>query len=154
MKGTTLMSTETVDERFVKSFDQMVGARVLVLKIDSAVTSILAHSEPVLALMNLGRVSKDRALMRDIEIGINMARSGKELSHKAMKVSESSAKECSSILSQLDMCGTNTTQTRINELHESFENSIWNLNESIGDVRALHAQIEGVVASLEEMLPI
>ena len=144
-----------VQEQFLDAYDRLMAAREVVPLIDKAAKDILAHAEPVLALMVLGRIPADGELIRDVEINIARVQSDMDLSHKSLAAAEKSAGDCSTALSRLDLYGrVSPVDAEIAKRYDELERALRYLSASVIEIRALHAQMEGSVASLEQMLPL
>lgn len=149
------MSIGSMRQEFTEAFDRLMAARTLCERIETIGNDALEHARAVLVLIARNRVTADGATVRDLEIGTLRIWADQETAKCCLGAAEKNAKECSSILSRLEVYSrTETGEIEVQKWSEKFSESIWYLTTSTGEIQAIQAQIEGSVAALQKLLPL
>lgn len=161
MKGEILMSEQQLDksdiedaeEIFSEAYDRLCSAREVFKQTEKMAEDCLAWANPTLELIKQGRSGLDGSTMMKAEMGINMVKADYDHARNSMKAAEQRAVNCASIIRRLEVyLKTPTLQEDKLNYAEKFESELLYLRASVQEVRVLHAQLEGAVAALEQLL--
>lgn len=151
----TIENLDEAEEYFGEAYDRLMASRVTCGKVVAMAEECLAYAEPILKLIQVGRVVADGETMKNVEAGIAYLNADRSHAESSLARAEKNCELCASLMRRMELyLHTKTGKEEVDKQRGEFSKALWHVTSATEEVQALHLQAEVAVANLAKWLPL